>query len=170
MSKRTYRNIQSLLLLITILVLAMAFYFEYVEGLQPCPLCLMQRLCTALLGMFCLMGLCLSTLRRAQTVAVIQLFFAGAGLFFASRQMWLQSLPADHTGTCMPNIEMLFHYFSKDQVMKALLWGTGDCAEVAGRWFGLSMASWSALYFLSMLLICGFVFWRIGRNLVKTES
>ena len=170
MNKRTYRNIQSLLLLGTILVLGMGFYFEYVKGLQPCPLCLMQRLSTFLFGTFCLMGLCLSTLHRARTVAVFQMVLTAFGLFFAGRQMWLQSLPAEQTATCMPSLDMLFHYFSKDQVFKALFWGTGDCGEVGGRWFGLSLPSWSALYFLVMLIISGIVFGCVERRLITIKS
>ncbi len=49
MSKRTYRQIQGLLLLITVFVLFASFYFQYVLGLEPCPLCLMQRICVFLL-------------------------------------------------------------------------------------------------------------------------
>lgn len=170
MSKRVYRNIQSLLLFVTILVLATGLYFEYGKGLQPCPLCLMQRLCTFLFGTFCLMGLCLGTLHRARTVAVLQMLFTSFGLFFAGRQIWLQSLPVENTPACMPSLDMLVHYFSKTQVLTALLWGTGDCAEKAWSWLGLSMPVWSFIYFVIMFLVSASVFWCIGRRLAEIES
>lgn len=169
MSKRVYRNIQSLLLFATIIVLTVGFYFEYGKGLQPCPLCLMQRLCTFLFGMFCLMGLCLGTLKRARTVAVLQMLMTAAGIFFAGRQIWLQSLPVDKTPACMPSLDMLIHYFSKTQVLQALLWGTGDCADVTWRWLGLSMPAWSALYFVGMLLASATIFWSLGRRMQDVE-
>ena len=165
LSKRLYRNIQSLLLLSTILVLGTALYFEHIQGLQPCPLCLMQRLCTFLFGTLCLMGMCLSTLKRARHVAAAQMILTLAGLFFAGRQLWLQSLPVDQTPVCMPGFEALIHYFSWDQVLKALLWGTGECGEVTWRWLGLTMPGWSALYFLAMFIVCSIVFWNAGRSL-----
>lgn len=170
MTKPIYRNIQHFLLLVTIFVLTIALYFEYGKGLQPCPLCLMQRLCTFLFGLFCMMGLCLTHLRRAKRMAVFQMIFAVCGLYFASRQIWLQSLPIDQTAACMPSLDMLIHYFSKTQVLTALLWGTGDCADVPWRWLGLSMPVWSAVYFVVMLLVSVFVFWNLGRDPVEIRS
>ena len=170
MSKRIYRHIQSLLMFLTILVLTTAFYLEYSKGIQPCPLCLMQRLCTVLFGMFCLMGLCLGTLHRARIVAVFQMLLATFGIYFSGRQIWLQSLPLDNTHACMPSLDMLIQYFSKAQVLTALFWGTGDCAEVSWSWMGLSMPIWSALYFATMLLASAVVCWAVGRRLTEIES
>ena len=170
LSKRVYRNIQSLLLLSTILVLGIAFYFEHVQGLQPCPLCLMQRLCTFIFGFFCLMGMFLLTLKRAKHIAVIQMGVTLAGIFFVIFQLWLQSLPPDQTPVCMPAFDALVHYFSWDQVLKALLWGTGECGEVTWRWLGLSMPGWSAVYFVLMFLVSGLVFWFASRTGKGIES
>ncbi len=170
MSKVVYRNIQSLLLFVTTLVVATSFYFEYHKGWQPCPLCLMQRLSAFLFGMFCLMGLGLTTLHRARRIAVFQLVFAASGVYFAGRQLWLQSLPADQAPACMPSLDMLMRYFSKTQVLTALFWGTGDCAEESLAWFGLSMPVWSAMYFVAMLLASAVVFKFLGRRLVELET
>src|SRR5687767_9849454 len=97
MTKRNYRIFQALLLLATLFILTAAYYFQFVKGLNPCPLCIMQRVCAFLLGMLCLMGLLLQTMKRARHVAGFQMFFALAGLFFAGRQLWLQSLPPEQT-------------------------------------------------------------------------
>lgn len=164
MNKPVYRNIQNLLLLVSIFVLTSALYFEYGKGLQPCPLCLMQRFCTFLFGFFCLTGLCLSSLRRARRVAVFQMVFALGGLYFASRQIWLQSLPVDQTAACMPNLDMLMHYFSKTQVLTALFWGTGDCAEASGGFLGVSIPVWSVIYFIIMFLVSAVVFGCLSRQ------
>lgn len=165
MSKRNYRSIQAVLLLLTLIVVGFSFYFQYVVGLQPCPLCLMQRLCAFLLGMFCLMGLCLSTLKRGRFVAILQMFFATSGLFFASRQLWLQSLPAEQAPVCLPGLEILIRYFPWQDVAHALFWGSGECAEVSWQWLGLSMPAWAALYFFFVLVVCGVLYWRLGRTL-----
>lgn len=169
MNKQTYRHIQSLLLLSTILVLSSSFYFEYAQGMQPCPLCFMQRICTFILGMCCMMGLSFSSLRRALNVTRLQLFFTAFGMYFAGRQLWLQSLPRDNAQACMPSLDSLIHYFSKDQVLKALFWGTGDCGEDAGQWLGFSIPGWSALYFLIAFLICSVIFVSLKRSLKNRE-
>lgn len=169
MNKQTYRHIQSILLLSTILVLTASFYFEYAKGMQPCPLCFMQRMCTFLFGMFCMIGLSFSSLRTARNAAAFQLVFTAFGMYFAGRQLWLQSLPPEKAQACMPSLDNLIHYFSKDQVLKALFWGTGDCGEDAGRWFGLSIPAWSALYFVIAFLVCGVIFCSLKRSLKNRE-
>lgn len=164
MNKPIYRNIQNVLLLVTIFVLTSTLYFEYAKGLQPCPLCLMQRFCTFLFGFFCMTALCLRSLRRARRVAIFQMIIAVFGAYFAGRQIWLQSLPVDQTAACMPNLDVLMHYFSKTQVLTALLWGTGDCAEVSWRFLGLSMPVWSEVYFIAIFLVSSYVFWALSRH------
>ncbi|WP_133128286.1 disulfide bond formation protein B [Legionella nagasakiensis] len=170
MTKRNYRSIQATLLLLTVVVVGSSFYFQYVVGLQPCPLCLMQRLCAFLLGMFCLMGMCLSTLKRGRLVALLQMFFAAGGLFFATRQLWLQSLPAEQTPACLPGLEVLIRYFPWQDVAHALFWGSGDCAEVSWRWLGLSMPAWAALYFFVMFIACAGLYRWLGRTLRQLRT
>jgi len=155
MKRMTYRNIQNILLFVTILVLVFAFYFEYNQKLQPCPLCLMQRFCAFLLGFFCLVGLGLRSLHRARLVAIVQIVFASLGLFFASRQLWLQSLPLDQTPACMPGLDALIHYFPLSVVLKTFFWGSSECSDVTWRWLGLAMPGWAAIYFGLMVIVNG---------------
>lgn len=143
-----YRRVQYFLVLLTVFVLFFSLYAQYVVGLEPCPLCLMQRLCVFIL--MAIMGLTLATLKKARIISLCQVFVAGAGLFFALRQLWLQSLPPGAAPACMPGLDILIRYFPWQDVAHALLWGTGDCAEATWSFFGLSMAAWSALYFLLM--------------------
>lgn len=150
MKKITYRKIQSVLALVTVAVLLSSFYLQYAVGLQPCPLCLMQRICVFLL--LGLMGLSLGTLRKAHIVSLVQVIIAAAGLFFASRHLWLQSLPAGQAPACMPGLDVLIQYFPWQTVLHALLWGAGDCAETNWSMWGISMPGWSALYFLFMVV------------------
>ena len=164
MNKPAYRNIQNALLLVSIFVLAIALYFEYGKGLQPCPLCLMQRFCTFLFGLFCMIALQIGALQRARRIVVFQMFFSGCGIYFSGRQIWLQSLPVDQAPACMPSLDMLIHYFSKTQVLTALFWGSGDCAEVSSRFFGLSIPTWSVIYFVMLFLVSGYVFFSLPRQ------
>ena len=158
MSKRDYRLFQGLLLLLTLLTMVASFYLQYMRGLQPCPLCIMQRFCAFILLFFCLMGLRTATLKLSKWVCSLQIFFSLAGLFFASRQLWLQSLPSDKVPACMPGLDILIHYFPWQNVAKALFWGAGDCAEVTWQFLGLSLPAWSMLYFLIILAGSSFLF------------
>lgn len=161
MSKRTYRLLQSTLFMLSVFILMASFYFQYVVGLRPCPLCMMQRIVVFFLFMFCLMGMCLSTIARGKFVGICQLFFSACGLLFATRQMWLQSLSEDQVPTCLPDLDILFRYFPWRDVVHALLWGAGDCAEVSWQWLGLTMPGWAALYFLFMFFASGFILYKL---------
>ncbi|MFO3149046.1 disulfide bond formation protein B [Legionella pneumophila serogroup 1] len=158
MKKLTYRKTQSFQVIITVLVIFASFYLEYAVGLQPCPLCLMQRICVfILLG---LMGVSLGTLKKAHIVSLMQFLVACAGLYFSLRQLWLQSLPSDQAPACMPGLDVLIQYFPWQTVAKALFWGAGDCAEVTWTMFGISMPGWAAMYFLFMAIMGLFLFFR----------
>ncbi|WP_133130855.1 disulfide bond formation protein B [Legionella yabuuchiae] len=165
MTKRIYRVSQSFLFLLTFFIVFMSFYFQYVEGMIPCPLCIMQRFCAMALGIFCLMGMSLSTLKRARLVAVFQMIFSLAGIYFASRQVWLQSLPQDMTPACMPGLDVMLKYFPWKDIAHALFFGAGDCAEQHWHWLGLSMAMWTLFYFMFMCLASVLVFFILKKTL-----
>ena len=158
MTKLAYRKIQYVLFLITLFVLLASFYFQYIVGLQPCPLCLMQRVCVFLL--VAVMGLSLGTVKKAHFVSLLQVFISCAGLFFSLRHLWLQSLPEGSAPACMPGLDVLIRYFPWQAVVHALFWGAGDCAEKVWSLYGISMPGWSALYFMLMALTGLLLFFR----------
>lgn len=141
-----------IIILLTLGCLITGYYLQYVVGLVPCPLCIMQRIC--------MMGILLSSVLLLRwDDSKIRLFRIGcviAGLFFSIRHLWLQSLPPGSVPACMPGLDMLMSYFSWSDVAKALLWGGGDCAKEGYRLFGWSLAGWSFLYFMVIALITAF--------------
>ena len=157
MNKQVYQRVQVSLLFLTLLILGAAFYFEYIKGQQPCPLCLMQRLCLVFFALSCVAG-CL--LYRIRSVGFVQMFFAASGLFFSIRQLWLQSLPIDEAPMCMPGLDALVHYFSWSHILNAFFWGTAACAETTWLWLGLSMPAWSACYFFGIFSVSAFLFFQ----------
>ena len=158
MNKRAYKVLQHLLYMITFLVIISTFYLQYMRHLQPCPLCLMQRACAFLFVIFCLIAMRVNLRKTAITLVLLQALSAAAGLFFALRQLWLQSLPADQVPACLPAFDVLLKYFPWRDVLSALFWGTGSCAEITWTFLGLSLAAWSSLYFLCLVLASGLVF------------
>lgn len=157
MNQLTYRRFQTFSAVLTLLVLFASFYFEYVQGLHPCPLCIMQRVCIFLL--LAVLSLSFRTEKRAHVISFLQIFIAGAGLFFSLRQLWLQSLPGESVPACLPGLDILIRYFPLKTVIETLFWGAGDCAEVRWLFWGVAMPGWSALYFGLMILIGCFLFW-----------
>ena len=168
MRKMTYRRIQSFNALLTVAVLFASLYFQYVVGLAPCPLCLMQRICVFIL--LWVMSLSFRTQKKAHYISLFQILFACAGLFFALRQLWLQSLPAESVPACMPGLDILMRYFPWQTVARTLLWGTGDCAEATWSFGGITMAGWSALYFAFIALMGCFLYWRTRTSQFKNSD
>jgi disulfide bond formation protein DsbB len=157
MKRITFIKIHALLSMLTFAVLAFSIYLQYGKGLLPCPLCLMQRLCILLL--LILLAFRFTSRKRARIVIFLQALVAFAGLFFSSRQLWLQSLPAEQVPICMPNLDILMHYFPWQTIVRTLFLGSGDCSEVAWAFMGLSLSAWSALYFVVMVLATLYLLW-----------
>ncbi|MBA2709916.1 MAG: disulfide bond formation protein B [Tatlockia sp.] len=164
MTKPAYRRWQALLALISLIVLAASFYFEYFRGLEPCPLCLMQRFSVFLLFAISFTGTAIRSLKAGKVIAFFQFFIAALGLYFAGRQLWLQSLPPGQAPSCMPDLGVLIRYFPLKDVFKALFWGTKDCAEITWQWLGMPMPAWTALYFFIMLIAAIPLFWVLRRQ------
>ena len=108
---RSYYRLWSLfLVIVTTTVLVMSFYFEYVLNLNPCPLCLMQRLCVVLLLALVCMSFYFHQAPLARKILVLQMVVASAGFFFAVRQLWLQTLSVEQIPVCLPGLGMMIHY------------------------------------------------------------
>lgn len=134
-------------------VLGASFYLEYGLDLNPCPLCLMQRYLVVLICLNSFLASRWINKAIVKPLLIVQLCLCMAGLYFAGRQLWLASLPADQTPACMPSLDALIHYFPWQDVVKALFLGSGDCGKTAWDFLGISLPMWSLFYFSAVLLV-----------------
>ena len=133
---------------------------QYVSGLEPCPLCMMQRLVIYFLGaVFLIAALHKPGLlgQRIYASLISLLGLAGAG--FASRQLWLQSLPPDQVPACGPSLDYMIDVLPWTEVLRVMMYGTGDCAKVQWTFLSLSIPGWTLIAFAVFVLI-GFMQWR----------
>ena len=77
---------------------------------------------------------------------------AGAGAVFAGRQIWLQSLPKDQVPACGMGLNYMLESFPLLDVITKVLAGSGECAEKAWELFGLSIAGWTFVFFVAMIV------------------
>ena len=143
----SYNRVNAVLLFIVMSLSAASFYFEYVEELNPCPLCIMQRVCVLLLIPLTLAALCFKSQIKRRLISSTQLFVTLAGMGFAGRQVYLQSLPPEKVPACGPGLNYLIQYFPLKDIVHAILFGSGDCAEVQWVFLNLTMPTWSLLSF-----------------------
>lgn len=137
------------------LLLAFGFYLQYGQGLQPCPLCLVQR------GFFmAVMAMCLvAALHRPGRLGTLIYALAAAafslgGAAVAGRQVWLQHLPPDKVPQCGPDLFFMMENFPLARTLKTLVSGTGECAAVDWTFLRLSIAEWSLLWFAAFFVYC----------------
>ena len=125
-------------------MMAYALYAEYQLYMQPCPLCVFQRMAVIALGIIFLLSALQnprSATGRGVYVVLIGLATAG-GIGVAGRHVWLQSLPADKVPACGPGFGYIIDSFPLADALKLIFNGSGECASVDWSFLGLSMPTW----------------------------
>lgn len=129
--------------------LVFAYLLQYVGGLEPCPLCIFQRVAMAGVALFCLIGWIHGPGGAGHRVyAGLAGLAAMAGVAIAARHVWLMHLPADQVPACGPGLNYLIHIMPLQDVVSTVLRGDASCATVKGSFAGLSLPAWSLIYFI----------------------
>lgn len=135
----------------SIAVLAAAYYLEYVEGLEPCLLCMVQRVAVIGVGLFFFLAWITPVPRFFVVLATLT---SSLGIYASGRQLWLQSLPADQVPLCGgATAEYLLNTFPFVEAISMILQGSGECAEVQWTFLGLTIPGWSMVFFCFALLL-----------------
>jgi len=136
--------------LICVGLLGYAIYLQLHVGLEPCPLCIFQRIAFAALGVMFLLGALHAPRSKSgrKGYGVLALLAALAGVGIAGRHVWVQVMPRDAMSSCGPPLSFLSETMGPFEVLRTVLTGTGDCGNVDWRFLGLSMPMWSLVWFL----------------------
>ena len=135
-------------------LLSYAIYIEKTEYLDACSLCLTQRFFYAVVAFAAFLGLFMISNRGWQAMSsIVYMLGATGGIATAGRQVWLQHLPKEEVPEC--GLGLMFWLENKPflETIKLLFQGDGNCATVDWTRFGFSMAEWSLLFFVTMLLV-----------------
>ena len=160
----TPRSWNVTLALLVALLLAYALYVQHGMLLQPCPLCILQRVAFAWMGVFAL----LAALHNPRSVGwrwgynIVIIAGGLAGVLIAGRHLWLQSLAADKVPGCGPGLNYMLDNFPLTEVWNNILYGSGSCAEVDWQFLGLSMPAWTLLWYV--LLSAGTLYFSRNRQ------
>ncbi len=157
------RRIALLGLLVCLGGLATAYGLEFIAGMEPCPLCMLQRL--ALVGVGC--AFLASALHAPGRVGGLVYgglvgLSAGLGASVAGRHLWLQSLPPDQVPACGPGFDFLLSAFPLQEALSLILEGSGQCAEVE-KVFGVTLPAWTFGAFVLIAAVGMWGHWRADR-------
>ncbi|ENX49645.1 MULTISPECIES: disulfide bond formation protein B [Acinetobacter] len=163
MQWRNYRFINGLLVLASIVGMSFALYLEHVKGLDPCPLCVFQRVGLMAMGIFALIAFLhnpASNLMK-RMYALLATLSIGWSVGVAARHVWLQTLPPDQVPSCGPGLNYLIDALPLKTVLSEVLTGSGECAAIDWTFLGQSLPVWSLVFFSVLLLIC---LWQLFRT------
>lgn len=149
-------------LVVCMALMAFALYVQYGLGLEPCPLCIFQRVAVIGLGViFALAALHNPGATGRRVYAMLVAIDAAAGAGVAGRHLWLQSLPPERVPACGPGLEYMLKSFPLGETLRTVLSGSGECAQVDWTLLGLAMPGW---VLISVVMLGGLGIWNNWRR------
>ncbi|MFC3284825.1 disulfide bond formation protein B [Litchfieldella rifensis] len=140
-------------LLFCALMMGVALYLEHVVGLEPCPLCIFQRVGVLATAAVLLVAAIHNPRGRwGALYGTLGLLSVAGGIGVAGRHLWLQSLPADQVPSCGPSLDYMVDVLPLREVLVHVLSGSGECAEIGFLFLGLSLPGWTLIGFLILAL------------------
>ncbi len=130
-----------------------ALWLQYGLGLEPCPLCALQRLAVTAIGVVFLVA-CIHNPNRfgATMYGAVVLLIAAAGGAVAVRHVWLQALPADQVPACGMGLSYMLDTLPLFEVLGKVFAGSGECAEKGWIFLSLAIPGWTLVFFISIAI------------------
>ncbi len=146
------------------MLVGFALYNQYVDYLDPCPLCIFQRVVFISMAIIALLAAIHNPRRLGQQVyAWLIVACAGTGAAIAGRHIWLQNLPPGDVPECGPGLNYMLENFPLTEVLATVLRGSGSCAEVLWTFLGMSMPEWTLIWYVVLGLSTLWVTYRAAR-------
>lgn len=138
-----------------VLLLGFGYFLEHVEGLAPCPLCVLQRVAFAVLAVV----FAAAALHRPRSRGGARAYGVGAGVAAAAGagiagwHLHLQNLPPGEAPECGPGLEYMLNTFPVTETIRLIFTGSGECAEVSWSFLALSIPTWALIWFIGLGLV-----------------
>ncbi len=140
------RNANLLGFLACAALMGYAYYAEYVLGLEPCPLCMFQRVAVVTAGVLFLVAAVHNPARTGSRVYGVLITLAAlAGVLIATRHVWIQAQPPGTVAACGAGLDYMLEILPLREVIATVLTGSGECGTVDWRFLGLAMPAWVLL-------------------------
>jgi disulfide bond formation protein DsbB len=147
------RRLTALVAVVCLALLSFGLYLQHGVGLEPCPMCIVQRYLMVLMALAAALGAAISASRLQMVAAGLAAVLAAGGAFVAARQSWLQWFPPE-VYTCGRDFYGMIETFPLKRAIPMIFRGSGDCTKIDWTFLGLSIANWSFIAFLAIGLLC----------------
>ncbi|MDF2447381.1 MAG: disulfide bond formation protein [Moraxellaceae bacterium] len=139
-----------------------ALWLQYYQYLDPCPLCVFQRLAMIAAGLVALAAFLHGPAQTGRRVyAGLTLLATVIGIAVAGRHVWLQHLPPEDVPACGPGLDYWMDTFPLHQVMMKVFKGSGECAVIDWTFLGLSLPAWTLAAFAGLAAVA---LWQLLRR------
>ena len=134
-------------------LLGFGLYLQHVEHLDPCPLCILQRVAFIATGLTALLAAVHNPHKTGQAMyAIIVMMFAGIGAGIAGWHVWLQHTPPRKVVECGPGLDYMLDAFPLSKALPMIFKGSGDCGNIFWSFLGVSIPGWSLVWFILLTL------------------
>lgn len=160
---RAPRRVLALISAACVAMLAFGMYLQHSLGLEPCPMCIVQRYALIFVAVFA--GIASARGQKGWQIGwgVLALLAAGFGAFVAARQSWLQWYPPE-IATCGRDFYGMIEHFPIGRAIPMIFRGSGDCTAIDWTFLGGSIANWSFICFTAFALVLLVLLVRQGRG------
>ena len=132
-------------------LMGFALFAQHVLLLDPCPLCVFQRVAVISIGIIFLVAALHNPHGAGRIVyGVLLALAAGGGAAVAGRHAWLQQLPPDQVPSCGPGLDYMLDTLPFTEVLSKVFRGSGECAEIVWQFLGLSMPGWVLVWMIAL--------------------
>ena len=153
----SYRGLSGLLTLGSVVGMSFAYYLQKVVGLDPCPLCIFQRVGLIGMGVFAFIAFVVNPRKVGARLSLMVLALLRIlwSVGVAGRHIWLQNLPPDEVPACGPGLNYWMDTLPIAQVFKEVFTGSGECAVIDWTFLGFSLPQLSFAFFgvLSVIVL-----------------
>ena len=141
------RRVLAAVAAICVALLAFGLYLQHVVGLEPCPMCIVQRYALVLIALVAAVASAFRPRGAHLAGAGLMVLLAGFGGFVAARQSWLQWNPPE-VASCGRDFYGMIETFPLKRAIPMIFRGSGDCTKIDWTFLGGSIANWSFVWFL----------------------
>lgn len=157
------RRTLALIALACIGLLAFGMYLQHVQGLEPCPMCIVQRYALVLLAVFAAVASLRWQKGWWKSFGILGVIASGFGAFVAARQSWLQWNPPEFA-SCGRDFYGMIENYSISRAIPMIFRGSGDCTAIDWTFLGGTIANWSFICFVGFAAVLLLLLFKGGQR------